>query len=67
MSEFLLSNKIDKDSNIIDVYNKWSFYSGIIIEDTDIIEWSIKNLSDMMGINSDLIEDAIKIKHQKEI
>lgn len=62
LSDFLLKNQIDKDASLIDTYNKWSLTENIIIENNDLVEWAIKYLHDMIGIDSVLLEEAVSLQ-----
>lgn len=64
LSNFLLDNEIDPNESLVDIYNKWSLTSNVIIENNELSEWAIKTLHEMMGLNHDLLKEAIALQNQ---
>lgn len=64
LSNFLLSNEIEKNASLIDTYNKWALNSNVIIENNELVEWAIKTLHEMMGLNPELLKEAIILQNK---
>lgn len=64
LSNFLLSNEIEKNASLIDTYNKWALNSNVIIENNELVEWAIKTLHEMMGLNPELLKEAIILQNE---
>jgi hypothetical protein len=68
IANYLSQNKVDEKVSLIDAYNNWSTSSGVIIEDKDLVEFAIRKISEMIGLDENLLEEAIKISNtQKEL
>lgn len=67
ISDFLLNNEISENDSIIETYNKWVLEDGIMIESNELSEWALKTLHDMMGVNKDLLKEAISLQNTKEV
>lgn len=61
ISKYILENKINTSKSLIDIYNDWSLSQKVIIENSDLVEFAIKNLHDTLGIDSRLLKEAIDI------
>ena len=61
ISKYILENKINTSKSLIDIYNDWSLSQKIIIENSDLVEFAIKNIHDTLGIDSRLLKEAIDI------
>lgn len=67
IANYLSKNKVDENISLIDAYNNWSISSAVIIEDNDLVEFAIRKISEMIGLDESLLEEAIKISNaQKE-
>lgn len=68
IANYLSNNKIEDDVSLIDAYNGWSTTSNVIIEDDELIEFAIRKISEMIGLDENLLEEAIKLSNiTKEI
>lgn len=61
IANYLSSNKIKDNISLIDAYNGWSTTSKVIIEDNELIEFAIRKISEMIGLDENLLEEAIKL------
>lgn len=67
IANYLSKNKIDENISLIDAYNNWSISSAVIIEDNELVEFAIRKISEMIGLDENLLEEAIRISNaQKE-
>lgn len=61
ISKYLLETNVDASKPLIDIYNDWSLSQKIIIENSELVEFAVKTLHDMLGIDSRLLKEAINI------
>lgn len=61
ISKYLLETNVNTSKPLIDIYNDWSLSQKIIIENSELVEFAIKTLHDMLGIDSRLLKEAINI------
>lgn len=66
IANFLANNKMDENIPLITAYNQWSISSGVIIENEELIEFALRKISEMIGVDENLLEEAITIS-KKEI
>lgn len=59
MISFIANIEDVKSMSNIDLYNSWSAYSGIIIEDDELMEYCLKYICEAKDINNELLKENI--------
>lgn len=62
MQDFLIQKETKNTNSVIELYNEWSIYSGIIIDKDEVMEECLRFFADAKNIDPDILKENASIE-----